>query len=773
MNIDTSKLDFETASKINEILTKYNSDLEEHNIDYDTELQDVLKSHCSLTTKSIFALEKLIEKLPNGEIRPQQVEMLSHLSEVIEDKQDGLLQAGTGVGKSIAYLIPAIISGRKIIVSTSTKQLTAQLTEKDLPILKKYLFPDLKFTGLQSLSNYICFRRYNDILEELEKDEVIFEKSRPDDLKALKEIKPLLEEYNAGNLSLEDFTLDTLKNNCDNFLCAGSSCVRACKFEGKELCPVYRIVKKVLASDVVVTNHAYISNMLVLASKDTEKKLGILKGRNLWICDEAHDLEGYLERAFSANLNLGILKHIYLPKLTRYTESNIIDKSFNQNYKKYETSLQQNYPNIAADERYYNAEEIHNDVVVIGQIVGGLINMLEKYKFEAEDLLEYQNQDLSYKRESLEEEFEFKEDDIADIKQYILMLEIIKTKFETLAGVEIKNIPTTTNILNEILDVIKKFYAAYLDNNSYVSYYNYMCSEGKEEPQFTMSVTYLKSGDALQSSLGYLDLDKSDLLLVNSYKINMVGVSATLCIDGGFRDIGDKLGMLKLKDIHCYCTDVGTVFDYRKQGLMYVPKGIPDVKRNRNEHFDFFKAQVKQLIEASKGGALILCTTKKETSDTYKYLSYEFDGIYNILSAEDTKWKNKNELVKAFREDTNSVLVGTRGFFQGLDVQGESLRLLCLNKLPFETPGVVSNRKSEIAKAKGLDPFRTTAVVPTTMMLLQAIGRLIRHTSDRGVVAIFDDRLYKGVRWMAPVLRSLPPFDRADEIKDVEDFYNE
>lgn len=758
-----NKLDDLTMQEINEINDMYNKELELHNLNDEDDLSLMLDSKCSLSTKSIFALRKLIKCIPNGEVRPQQLILIHKISNIMECRDNGLMQAGTGVGKSIAYLIPAIISKRKCFVSTSTIQLTSQLTEKDLPTLKKYLFNDLEYIGLQSLSNYICPRKMAELLEEMNKDEVIFMKTRAEEYKSLKKVMPKYEEYLRGEIKEEDFTIESLGCNCESFSCSGSGCVRGCKFEGKDACPVYKIVHRTMASNVVVTNHAYISRMIVNASKQPDKNLGILKGRFLWICDEAHDLDSWLEKAFSTEVTLGELKYELLPKFQKYISDTNIEDTFNSECNTYYSIMREQFPE-GSDMIYMSGNDIKSDVLRVGQIIGALYNIVDRYKQRAEDMPEADNT-------SFEDVFEFDERDINDISNHIEELLQLKARFDTLSCINVKYIPTIKSITDKILEIERTFYLAHNDKENYITYFNYIQSDKDNYEPFKISATYLNTGDALQAGLGFLDTEKSTFSKVNENKINLLGISATLCVEGSFRDSADKLGMLKLKDIKCQCSDVGTVFDYPNQGLMYVPHDIPDVKTKRKEHFEYFKPSVRDLIEASGGGALILCTTVKETSSTYTYLLNELGDRYTILCADDKKWKNKNELVTAFREDTNSVLVGTRGFFQGLDVQGDSLRLLCLNKLPFGNPGVVSKRKSEIAESKGLDAFRTTAVVPTTMMLLQAMGRLIRHTSDKGVVAIFDNRLYSGARWLSPVVRSLPPFTVVDTMEEIKEFF--
>lgn len=682
MNVDER-----ISQKYQKIMVKYENELLSHNFNSNTDLKVVLESDCSLYVKSIFCLYKLIDNIPNGEVRPQQVVMMTEMSCDIDDTCDGLIQAGTGVGKSIAYLIPAIISGKKCFISTSTKQLTSQLTEKDLPLLQKYLFPDLEFSGLQSLSNFICPRKLIALRDEAGKSEASFVMTRDkEELNSVKKALTFYESYINGNMTQDELTIDRMGCNCDSFQCAGSTCTRNCRFEGKEMCPVYRIVGKVMRSQIVVTNHAYISNMLVRASKEESKDLGILKGRTLWICDEAHDLENYLEKAFSTEISYDMVDLNYMQKLQKYHDSDALIATFKNEYEKY-YSIMMKSNNISEDIIYQSSNDLVNDVASIYRIAYSVRELLDRYKRDAEYYLEETNRGKTTNLvKSVENEIKFTERDISDIRNGIEGLSIIKPKLETLGCVEVKFVPTITKILNELLESLKVLNLAYNNEGDYISYYNYLL--GDNNSLFTLSSTYLKLGDALQAALGYLNLEKSNLTTVNKNKINIIGVSATLCIGNEFRDIADKFGMDKLNGIECYSEDVGTVFDYEKQGLLFAPRDIPDVKKYRNEQFKYFKDNVVKLIDASKGGALILCTTNSETKQTAEYLSQIYAGRYNVLSSSLDAWKNKskNDMVKAFREDENSILVGTRGFFQGLDVQGDSLRLLCLNKLPFGSP---------------------------------------------------------------------------------------
>lgn len=653
----------------------------------DIEWEDMQKSNCSLSTKSIFGLKELIKNIPNGETRPQQIILVNKLGEILTENNNGMLQAGTGVGKSIGYLLPTILKGKRFFVSTATKQLTSQLTNKDLPLLQKYLFPDLKFAALQSFSNYICPKKLQEITDEYNLNKLIFD-DRKDELAALGELNIKYTNYKLGKLKTEDVTTEGINHNCESFTCSGSNCVRNCKFKDKEECPVNKLVKKAKSADVIVTNHAYVSQLITKASRDKTKSLGMLDKRSLWICDEAHDLDGYLERAFSTSLSLDTINN-YMRKLEKYSEidtKSSISANFDDKYRQYLTIIEEVFDGVPEDDNlfYQDGSEIIYDLKTIIGILKSLFGVWSNVRTQLQMKLYTSNEANNKHDKSIEEEISFDENDLTVFDSSVKTLEEISLRLSTLDALNLRYIPTIKNIVADLMESLLTYNRSNILPNEYVLYSRY--DEFENSYNFVISATYLNTGDALQAGLGYLDLDKSNLLTVNSNKVNLVCVSATLCIDGGFRDTADKFGMLKLKDIHCLCEDVGTVFDYKNQGLMYIPTGIPDVKRNRKEHFEFFKTNVRDLIEISHGGALILCTTKSETEETYKYLQDTIGNKYTILSAEDRQWGTKNELVEVFRKDKDSVLVGTRGFFQGLDIQGDSLRLLCLNKLPFGSP---------------------------------------------------------------------------------------
>ena len=489
-------------------------------------------------------------------------------------------------------------------------------------------------------------------------------------------------------------------------------------------------------SQIVVTNHAYVASSIInLVKSQRMSKMGV---RNVWVADEAHDLEESLIEAFSPPISINDIKEyidvIFNPmvevKLMKELSKNEAIIPFRVSSNKFENLKEdlENLINLISDKsKDYN----------LGDGIG-------------------QNQKCEINFTEFEPIFSA----IAD-KTKVLNKAL---SFTADNGDEVSTIYYAISELNTIVQQIK---TAFRYNNIYLFWLEHIRNWNDIE-DIKFNATTLKVGEQLQAVLGNLDPSKSELDS-NISPIKMLAVSATLKMNGRFDEFKDLLGNdVAISKYESY--DAGTVFDYKKQGLLYIPYDCPSVKNDRDTHLQFFKDEVCKLIEHSNGGALILTTTSYEARELHNHLKLNFKNKYKIISYEDST--NKIKLIEEFKDDKNSILIGTRGFFQGIDVPGDSLRLVCINKIPFPTPDLISKAKGEILKSEGKNDFNLLSIYPATQTMLQAIGRLIRHTSDKGVIAIFDDRLTSGLRWIQPIVRSLPEFTRTQSLKDVKEFFN-
>ena len=341
----------------------------------------------SLAKKSEVALKVLVSSIPNGEIRPQQKLLIEEMVRLLDNNKDGLLQAGTGVGKSVSYLIPAILSGKKFFVTTSTIQLSSQLANKDLPMLKKYLFPDLTFANVQSFSNYICPKRVEELKEELNANAGLkLGTADKEERDTANYLSTRVKEYQSNKLKAEEFVVNNMKVDkkslCDNFRCAGPNCVYKCKYirnKDDEVdvtrCPVAAMMRKVKSSQVITTTHAYVSHLLRNArSKST---MGTLSDRALWIADEAHDLESYVESASSIQLHLTELRN-YHHKIAEY----ITDETDNNVIKVFATKLPKYSMLMEGEEslQYESVDDFERDLRSLNTILNELELTWREYK---------------------------------------------------------------------------------------------------------------------------------------------------------------------------------------------------------------------------------------------------------------------------------------------------------------------------------------------------------------------------------------------------------
>lgn len=460
--------------------------------------------------------------------------------------------------------------------------------------------------------------------------------------------------------------------------------------------------------------------------------------RSIWIADEAHDLEESLIEAFSPPISINDIK-------------DYIDVIFNPMV---EVKLMKALSNNEAMVSFKVSSNKFND------LKDDLQNLIKLISDKSKSYNLGDNPGQSQKSEIDFTEFEPVFNSIAD-KTRILNKALVYTADN---GDEVS---TAYYAISELNTTVQQIKVAFECNDIYLFWLEHIRNWDTTE-DIKFNATTLKVGEQLQAVLGNLDITKSELD-TNISPIKMLTVSATLKMNGRFDEFKDIMGNdIAVSKFESY--DAGTVFDYKKQGLLYIPNDCPSVKNERELHLKYFKDEVCKLIEASNGGALILTTTSYEARDLHNYLKLNFKGKYKIISYEDSS--NKIKLVEEFKNDRNSILIGTRGFFQGIDVPGDSLRLVCINKIPFPTPDLISKAKGEILKSEGKSDFNLLSVYPATQTMLQAIGRLIRHTSDKGVIAIFDDRLTSGLRWIQPIVRSLPNFTRTQSLEDVKDFFD-
>jgi ATP-dependent DNA helicase DinG len=615
-------------------------------------------------------------KLTSYTVRSSQVEMAEAIESTIAKRQTLLAESGTGTGKTFAYLVPALLSQSKTLISTGTKHLQEQLFHRDIPTVLSTLGISAKVSLLKGRSNYLCLQRM----------QVARGSSRRLDNKQLAELEALTAwapKTSTGDIGdLSDVPEDSkiwplVTSSVDN--CLG----QACSFY--EDCYVNKARKAALVSDIVVINHH-----LFFADKALKNDGfgALLPEVETIIFDEAHQIPDIASNFLGSSFSSWQL--IELAKDTRAAE--LKEKSLLRDL----IATADQLDKMAADYRLsfgLNERRISWD-----DLTDEVPSLPKKMKSLADKLSEF-----------------------ADLLEKAAVAgEALTRCFER---------------ATELAQSCHKI-AIDADDDSMVRWVELA------RRTFRIHETPLDIGQELQAYFG------------NTQQARIF-TSATLSIDGDFSHYQELVGLDSSTPVATW----DSPFDYYNQAVLYVPEGLPEPRDD-----GFAKALfdvVLPVLEASKGRAFVLFTSFRIMQQFEERLA-EHD--FNILMQGET---NKRDLLHEFVNTENSVLLGTMSFWEGVDVPGDSLSCVIIDKLPFESPfePVLKARLKAMQEA-GQNPFMNYQVPRAVTTLRQGSGRLIRSQQDKGVLMICDARLRR-THYGKIFLNSLPPMRRTSDQSKV------
>lgn len=612
------------------------------------------------------ALSRVVAALPSGgEARPGQVEMALAVTAAIDSGRPLSAQAGTGTGKSLAYLVPTILSGKRIVVATATKALQDQLAGKDLPFLAEHLDEPFVHSVLKGRSNYLCRQR----LVEMERDGDQLELAGGETTSRLgKQITQLVEWAETtptGDRAELDFEPDSRVWSAMSV--TSDECPGVANCPSGDRCFAEDAKAAAAASSVVVVN-------LHLYGLDLMTHGGILPHHDVVVIDEAHQLEDVVSSV--AGIELGPGRFGALARNSRRL--------------------------LPVDAEATAVADIGTRLVeVLGPQRGKRITSIEG---DLDEVL-----GLARSRvESLGAALRRTDDDDSDEHQAALRL-----------------IGAAGNLLEEI-DLVRSFPASHV-----------LWVEGNDRAPILRSAP----------------IDVGEFLLEHLWdEHTAILTSATLP-----PDLASHLGLDTADYDHL---DVGSPFDYEQQALLYCAMHMPDPRS------DGYRAAVVDeltgLIEAAGGRTLALFTSWRALEETAEALADRID--FPLLTQRDLP---KPKLIEAFTQDHETVLLATLGFWQGVDIPGDTLSLVTIDRLPFPRPDEpLLQARRDLA---GRNAFGTVDLPRTAMLLAQGAGRLIRSSRDRGVVAVLDPRLgTANYRWQ--LVKALPPMRRTRHHDEAVEF---
>jgi ATP-dependent DNA helicase DinG len=634
---------------------------------------------------------------PNYEHRPQQIEMLKAVSQAFNQGRHLLVEAGTGTGKSMAYLIPAALwamqNNSRVVISTNTINLQDQLINKDIPDLKKALNLDLRAVILKGRSNYLCPRRFQNILHRGPENS--------DEMRVIGKVMVWLLQTNTGDRSEINLNGPIEREiwsrlSAEDEGCSTENCVK----RTGGICPFYRVRQAAQSAHIIVVNHA-----LLLADIATSNR--VLPEYSYLLIDEAHHMEDATTNALGFNTsqqaierslrelggpNAGVLGRV-LDMLQNAVSPD--DYANASNLVENASNLAFHFDNLS--KRFFTAIEQFLFEQREGQPVGSYAQQVRILP-STRTLPAWMDVEMTW--EEAEKPFS------ALIEMLEKLLRGLGDLMELL-GAEAEDVSSSLGTLyRRFNEIILNLNGMVFEPNANTIYWIELNSSGK---RIALNTAPLTIGLLMQKFLWH---EKNSIIMT----------SATLTAAGEFDYLRGRLFAEE-----AYEMALGSPFDYESSALLYIVNDIPE-PNDRQGHQRAIEQGVLRLAQATGGRALVLFTS-------YEQLKRTSQAIGPLLARSDIRVYEQGEgasahtLLENFRSDERAVLFGTRSFWEGVDVPGDALQVLVIVKLPFDVPSdpIIAARSETFE-----DPFNQYSLPEAILRFRQGFGRLIRTQSDRG-----------------------------------------
>ena len=652
--------------------------------------------------------------MPDFEARSGQTDMAAAVARVFEEGGVLLAEAGTGTGKTLAYLVPAILSRERVLISTGTKNLQEQIYFKDIPALRDALGIPFTATYMKGRNNYLCVHKLDQLTDGIGP--------------AVHDVfLPIIREWSTrtetgDRAELQDLPEDLAfwhEVSATADTCLGTECPR------HDDCHVTLMRQRAAASDVVIVNH----HLLCADAAVRQNAFGeVIPAFTRAILDEAHQLEDVATQYFGFNVSTYRVEELARDIERLMATGGVEDRAAKDEITTGVVRLRDHGQAFFADlafahrgaGRAKNEERVRATTESLGQTYNSAVNLTG-----ALDIVE--------SALALLRSVRLKPDTTDDDRS--VRLQADHSLEADRSGEDAATLARRTGQLRDDLRFLLR-----CGDDTYVYFV-----------EFRGRGTFLRASPIDVSTI------VRDLLLDRMH--TAVLTSATLTVDGRFDYLRERLGIGDASEIR-----LASEFDFRRQAILYLPKKMPDP---RSENFAVAASrEVIEILKRTHGRAFVLFTSYA----TMRAVQAMAEMALNYpIFAQGTA--PRSQLLNQFRATPNAVLFATSSFWQGVDVVGEALSCVIVDKIPFASPGdPITAARIEQIKARGGDAFGEYQVPLAILALQQGLGRLIRHRRDRGILAVLDPRL-RTMGYGRRFIASLPPAPIVHDLDQIEEFF--
>ena len=698
--------------------------------------------------ENYFAKDGILAKEIKGfEYRQEQEEMAQYIQDAINEDRKIIVEAGTGTGKTLAYLIPsikwAVTNKKKVIIATNTINLQEQLLLKDIPLAKSIIKDEFSYVLVKGRNNYVCKRLFNELVLGKSIDIETFSMEAREQIEYILKWGNKTKTGDKAELPFEVYpdVWELVQSTTE--LCLGKKCPY------RKECFYMKTRMEKMEADILISNHhVFFADLNVRAETDFDSEYLILPRYDMVIFDEAHNVESVARSYFSVEVSkisfTRLLNRIYQKKNKRKKEKSALIRV--------EDTVDEK--NLEDSEQYiYLLNTLKEEISILQNIGDEYFDEIRKiYETNTEAPIKksLNNFEMTKSRflENLREKKDIFQSKLADF------LNLMMSFNNVIDGEKDKN-PEVINFNNHL-----KMFKAYIDSFKFINSfeddnYIYWLDINSKRTNVILTATPLNIAQKLSTVL-FDNLDR------------LVFASATIVVNGNFDYFKKSLG---LDEEDCIEAIIKSPFDYDEQMSVYIPSDIQD-SENINAFVSDASKFILNILLKTNGKAFILFTSYTMLNQIYYSISKKLkDKGFEVFLHGD---KPRSQIIKEFKEAENPILFGTTSFWEGVDVQGENLSNVIITKLPFLVPTdpVVSAISKKIEEDGG-NSFMDFQLPEAIIKFKQGVGRLIRKKTDSGNIFILDNRILKK-RYGSLFINALPSqknikiLEKDDIIEEIE-----